>query len=405
MHVLCMAPPSSRSTNSALLCSLYERGKECYMRHCSSVPLNERPGLEYKRRWPRPAFGLLSRCCVGSGRISPTLTRRLLKFRWWSSTLQLVPVYAPAQAAARGGNRSGEQAPPGARTTERRRSPGQGFVHPSGGRGVVRFRAEAGFAAPEAGTAMRELAITARGTGARTVILVGGLGTRLGALVEVGGRLSVDYLIESCLRFGFRDILLLAGHQTAQVARYVEGERKGPAREGARLELGVEEAPRGTAGAVRHVLDRLAERLLLLNGDSFFDVNWLDLVPLAAAPEGGLARPLCRLLDTSRFGVVEHAGDRVVGFAARAGRGRANQCRRLPGRARAGGRLSTERLARAARAAAARGARPRWRRRSAGSSNASDNGAVVPQCHPAPRSDLSLRRTKPGCYAGMIKLV
>ena len=79
----------------------------------------------------------------------------------------------------------------------------------------------------------------------------------------------------------------------------------------------MEAAPRGTAGAVRHALDRLAERFLLLNGDSFFDVNWLDLVPLAGAPGTMLAMALCRVPDTSRFGVVEIEGDRVVGFAGR----------------------------------------------------------------------------------------
>ena len=101
------------------------------------------------------------------------------------------------------------------------------------------------------------------------------------------------------------------------MARYVEGRRNDlPA--GARLDVSVEAEPRGTAGAVRHALNRLAERFLLLNGDSFFDVNWLDLVPMAAAAPGAeFAMALCRLPDTSRFGVVEIDCDRVVGFAER----------------------------------------------------------------------------------------
>jgi D,D-heptose 1,7-bisphosphate phosphatase len=158
----------------------------------------------------------------------------------------------------------------------------------------------------------------------QAVILVGGLGTRLGPLgaarpkplLEVGGRPFVEYLVESCLRFGFRDILLLASHQAAQVARYVEGRRKRlPA--GTRLGVSVEDAPRGTAGAVRHALDRLAGRFLLLNGDSIFDVNWLDLVLLAAPPGPMLAMALCGVTDTGRFGVVELEGERVVSFARR----------------------------------------------------------------------------------------
>jgi|SRR5262245_12568622 len=158
----------------------------------------------------------------------------------------------------------------------------------------------------------------------QAVILVGGLGTRLGPLaggcpkplLEVGGRPFVDYLVESCLRFGFRDILLLAGHQADRVARYVE-ERRNRLPEGARLGMSVEGAPRGTAGAVRHALDRLAGRFLLLNGDSILDVNWLDLVPLAGAPGPVLTMALCGVTDTARFGAVEFEGERVVRFASR----------------------------------------------------------------------------------------
>jgi D,D-heptose 1,7-bisphosphate phosphatase len=167
---------------------------------------------------------------------------------------------------------------------------------------------------------MRESAAPIHAAPEQAVILVGGLGP-LGTgcpkpLLEVGGRPFVDHLVESCLRFGFRHILLLAGRQAAQVARYVERRRKRLPAE-ARLEVRVEDVPRGTAGAVRHALDCLAGRFLLLNGDTFFDINWLDLVPLAGPP---LPRPLltmalCGPTDTARFGLVELEGERVVGFA------------------------------------------------------------------------------------------
>jgi D,D-heptose 1,7-bisphosphate phosphatase len=156
----------------------------------------------------------------------------------------------------------------------------------------------------------------------QAVILVGGLGTRLGALttatpkplLEIGGRPFLDYQIETCVRFGFRRILLLAGFQSDKVAAYVSAARATlPA--GCAIDLVAEARPLGTAGAIRHAADRLEQRFLLLNGDSMLDTNWLDLM---LAAEGALVvMALRRLDDTSRYGVVTLEGDRVTGFATR----------------------------------------------------------------------------------------
>jgi D,D-heptose 1,7-bisphosphate phosphatase len=157
----------------------------------------------------------------------------------------------------------------------------------------------------------------------QAVILVGGLGTRLGALtrdlpkplLDVAGRPFLDYMIENCVRFGFRNIILLAGYRGDRVEAYAEAAR---ARLPTAVELDtiVEPAPRGTAGAIRFAADRLAERFLLLNGDSFFDFNWLDLM-LAASPDRVAVMTLRRVANTARYGVVTMEGDRVTGFAER----------------------------------------------------------------------------------------
>ena len=155
----------------------------------------------------------------------------------------------------------------------------------------------------------------------QAVILIGGLGTRLGTLtsdtpkplLEVGGRPFLDYLVEICVRLGFRDILLLAGFQSGKVAAYVE---RAALPAGHTLSLVVEPSPLGTAGAIRHAADRLQERFLLLNGDSMLDTNWLDLV-LAASPGTLAVMALRQVPDTSRYGVVATDGERVTGFAAR----------------------------------------------------------------------------------------
>ena len=117
----------------------------------------------------------------------------------------------------------------------------------------------------------------------QAVILVGGLGTRLGdrtrlvpkPMLEIGGRPFLDTLIDELLRYDiFDEILLLAGHR----AEIVETHYASAARGRTRLVVSSETAPLGTGGALVHARELLHDRFLLLNGDSLFDINLLDLV-------------------------------------------------------------------------------------------------------------------------------
>jgi D,D-heptose 1,7-bisphosphate phosphatase len=153
----------------------------------------------------------------------------------------------------------------------------------------------------------------------QAVILVGGLGTRLGErtkatpkpMLPIGGRPFLDTLIDEIARYDvFEEILLLASHKADSIeARYA-----GTVRGRARLKVSLEQAPLGTAGALLHAAGLLQERFLLLNGDSFFDFNILDLVSRANA---GLVHMALRAdVVGDRFGRVVLEGDRVSSFIA-----------------------------------------------------------------------------------------
>ena len=138
----------------------------------------------------------------------------------------------------------------------------------------------------------------------QAVILVGGLGTRLGEmtrlvpkpLLEVAGRPFLDYILDELSRYAtIQDILLLAGYQAGQVIDRYDGKRW----RGARVSVISEPAQLGTGGALKHAADRLDAKFLLLNGDSFFDFNMLDL----AAP---LHSPAIVRVALKK----DHAGDR-----------------------------------------------------------------------------------------------
>jgi D,D-heptose 1,7-bisphosphate phosphatase len=153
----------------------------------------------------------------------------------------------------------------------------------------------------------------------QAVILVGGLGTRLGErtktvpkpMLPVGGRPFLDTLIDEITRYDvFEEILLLAGHKAESIQARYDGTVRGRAR----VVVALEQAPLGTAGALVHARDLLQERFLLLNGDSFFDFNILDLVARA----NGRPVHMALRVDVAgdRFGRVELDGDRVRSFIA-----------------------------------------------------------------------------------------
>lgn len=149
-------------------------------------------------------------------------------------------------------------------------------------------------------------------------ILVGGKGTRLGditrstpkPLLEIGeGVCFLDFLIEWIAWHGFDDVVLLAGHLGHLVQSRYDGRRFGDAR----VRVRIEPQPLGTAGALVSASDMLQSRFLLLNGDSFFDI---DVRALAAEPciDCDAVIALRRVPDASRYGSVQLHGDRILRF-------------------------------------------------------------------------------------------
>lgn len=156
-------------------------------------------------------------------------------------------------------------------------------------------------------------------TGLRqAVILVGGRGTRLGALaaqtpkplLPIAGDLCfLDTLIENIARHGFTDILLLAGH----LGETVEKRYAGAVVRGAAVRVIREQSPLGTGGALLGAKPYLDDVFLMTNGDSALDINYLALgAALGAADMGALS--LRSVEDASRFGRVDVAGSRITGF-------------------------------------------------------------------------------------------
>ena len=153
------------------------------------------------------------------------------------------------------------------------------------------------------------------------VFLVGGKGTRLGdrslttpkPMLEVAGKPFIVHLMENANRFGITRFLLLAGHLGERVRETLAS----AAIPQVDVEVVIEPEPLGTAGALRFAANHLEPTFLMANGDSFFDINLLDvaLPPRSADWLGKLA--LRRLPNTERYGVVNVEAGRIVAFEPR----------------------------------------------------------------------------------------
>lgn len=153
------------------------------------------------------------------------------------------------------------------------------------------------------------------------VILVGGNGTRLGAagkttpkpLMPIGDdTVFLDHLLAACVRQQFEHVILLAGHLGDQVAQRYAYRRIGSAN----IDVFIEPQPLGTGGALHQVSDHLADRFLLLNGDTLFDTNLRALdYTLQQNPDALGCIALREIDDVGRYGLVQLDGcGRIVGF-------------------------------------------------------------------------------------------
>ena len=106
-------------------------------------------------------------------------------------------------------------------------------------------------------------------------ILVGGKGTRLGALTATtpkpllpcGDRPFLAWVMREMVRFGVRDFLLLTGHLSEKLRACVpELARCLPPE--VRIDCAEEPAGAGTGGALYHARRHLDDRFLLCNGNS-----------------------------------------------------------------------------------------------------------------------------------------
>ncbi|MCE5361501.1 MAG: NTP transferase domain-containing protein, partial [Acidithiobacillus sp.] len=129
----------------------------------------------------------------------------------------------------------------------------------------------------------------------QAIILAGGKGTRLRVrlgnlpkpLVDLCGKPLLEHQILLLKQYGYDRILVLVNYRAEVITEFCAAKKWW----GLDISCINESEPRGTAGAVLNVLDRLDEQFLVMYGDTMLQVD-LDRFASFHAEQPGVAATL-----------------------------------------------------------------------------------------------------------------
>lgn len=155
------------------------------------------------------------------------------------------------------------------------------------------------------------------------VILAGGFGTRLRDVVSdlpkpmapVCGKPFLHYLLRYLEGQGIRRVVLSVGYMHEKIEAYF-GKRYG----GIDVDYFIEHEPLGTGGGIRAALTKCtSKQVLVLNGDSFFEIPLLPFFTSHATAAADASLALRHVEDASRYGTVITQESNVTHFREKTG--------------------------------------------------------------------------------------
>jgi len=157
-------------------------------------------------------------------------------------------------------------------------------------------------------------------------LLVGGLGTRLRPVLRstpkpmapIGDVPFLELLVLQLRSQGIRRMVMCTGFQAEQIeAQFGDGSRWNVS-----IEHSKEAQPLGTAGAIQHAARFLSKApdFLVLNGDSFLEMDFNELLRFHRKHAGWASIAVRRVPDAARYGTVEvNEEGRIVRFSEKLG--------------------------------------------------------------------------------------
>lgn len=148
---------------------------------------------------------------------------------------------------------------------------------------------------------------------AAAVILAGGLGSRLQTVVQdvpkpmapINGRPFLEYLLDYWIGQNISHFVLSVGYKHEIIERHFGNNYKE-----AKIDYAVEERPLGTGGGLLCALKYLsgAESFLIVNGDTFFEVDLMSMRLFHQAKQAAVTIALRKVEVNSRYDSVEFDG-------------------------------------------------------------------------------------------------
>jgi mannose-1-phosphate guanylyltransferase len=146
----------------------------------------------------------------------------------------------------------------------------------------------------------------------KVLILAGGLGTRIRSLfpdcpkplIPFHGKPFLQWQIELLAQQGFEEFVLCIGYLSEQIVeQFGDGSSLG-----VKIEYSIESTPLGTAGALKHAAKSFDNTIMLLNGDTYLNTNYVQLVTrhqqLVQQEQAIGSMSLVHRNDTDRYGSV-----------------------------------------------------------------------------------------------------
>jgi NDP-sugar pyrophosphorylase family protein len=158
----------------------------------------------------------------------------------------------------------------------------------------------------------------------KTLILAGGLGTRLRSLLRdrpkpmapVKGKPFLEYQVDRLRAHGLSDLVLCVGH----LAHHIQDHFGDGRDRGVQVTYAKETELLGTAGAIKSAQSFIDDTFLVLNGDSYLEVDFLGLIEFHRQRQSADSRTIGTIAtvavdDATSYGKIELNGEaRLLGF-------------------------------------------------------------------------------------------
>ena len=150
------------------------------------------------------------------------------------------------------------------------------------------------------------------------IILAGGFGTRLQPVIHdlpkpmapINGKPFLEYLLRFLKNQHCRHCVLSVGYKHESISAYFGNQYFGM-----ELDYAVETEPLGTGGGIKNGLHLISQNdFLLLNGDSFFDVDLAALSHFHFHKKSAITLSVKEVQQTDRYGTLDLEHGRVIRF-------------------------------------------------------------------------------------------